>query len=158
MPPIVIQALVTVICCFITTLPAILYARKGLKQGEQNGKTGDLVNQKIDTAAVVAKTVAVSAGVAATKAGVAATKAESAAVIAQNTSDKSDELIASTKVIHELVNSGSDALKAEIAKLREALAAALARQDRLTATIERLLASAEARQATGLDRRAPATT
>lgn len=113
---IIVTAIVTVLCCLITNLPAWWYARAGLKQGKANG----------------------------TAAGVASANAEIAADLAKETSAKSDVLIASTATIHELVNSGSDKLKAEIVKLQEAVAIANARADHLAETIERLLAAAAA--------------
>jgi hypothetical protein len=119
MGPVLVNALVTVLCALLVALPAILYARKGLLQGQANG-----------AAQLATNATAV----------VAAERADAANV-------KTDLLLAGNEKIHQLVNSGSDVmkleilgLKAEIVGLKEELAHARIQTTQLTETINGLLA------------------
>jgi len=111
MGQILINALVTIVCAFFVALPAILYARKGLLQGQANG--AGLLETKVTAA--------------------------NAATLAEAASAKTDLLLAGNDRIHELVNSGSDVLKEEIRGLKEQLAKAHQQTTQLTETINGLL-------------------
>jgi hypothetical protein len=130
----------TAVSIIAAAVPTWLLAWRGLRQGQENGA-------KADYAATSAAAAGTAASTAALKAQVAATKAESAADLAKDASGKADTIIAGNTEIHRLVNSGSDAMKRELVIVKEELAAANARTDKLAATVERLLA-------TGVERRA----
>jgi hypothetical protein len=109
---VLINAVVTVLCALIVALPAILYARKGLLVGQANGAA------QLETKATAAD----------------------AAKLAEAANAKTDLLLAGNDRIHELVNSGSDKLKGEIAALKIELARAREQTTQLTETINGLLA------------------
>jgi len=125
METLLIQAFVTIVCAAITGLPAILYARKSLLQGQANGQKADAASVKVDLATV--------------KLDHATYNAEVAASLAKDNNAKTDEVIAGNVKIHELVNSGSDKMKLEIAALKAELLRANDRTDKLAATIDQLL-------------------
>jgi len=116
---------VTVISAVLAAIPPTLLALAAWRQGKANGAAQIITADKAD--------------VAAASAGVAAGKAETAAGLIKENTAKTDEVIAGNVKIHELVNSGSDKMKLEIAALKDELQRANARTDKLAATIEGLL-------------------
>ncbi len=127
----------TAVSIIVAATPTWILAYKGLRQGQTNG-------DKADYAAITASAAGTAASTAALKAQVAASKAETAAGLAQETSIKTDVIIAGNKEIHTLVNSNTDRLKEKISQLETSLLAANDRTDKLAATVERLLATAAA--------------